>query len=337
MFKRLIIFVLLLLAISSYVDAEERNVLLVLSRDVKRVVYDIYSVDPASLEYKRILSNGLSPLYSPDGQKIAFVSRVPIEGDEYSYILSLCISNVDGSQIKKIKQHTHGVNILDLSWSPDGKKIAFATGKSIAITNLDGEIMSHTGKNKITQVDWLGDNERVVFEEAQGGISLFDLRTQKVKVVSSRGNFTKILPGTNKLVYLKKNDKVKMLIKDLDTCKEKVVANNVLVTTVKKSVYVISKDGKKIFFLTDKGNSEGVAQLRVYNLASKSISSYKDFGGFLEAVSYDGTKVAGIFKFGDKLGYGIIDLKTKKRSMIREIKNDEMDEQIFLIIRLMEW
>ena len=106
---------------------------------------------------------------------------------------------------------------------------------------------------------------------------------------------------------------------------------------MEKSVYVVSKVGIKIFFLTDKGNSEGVVQLGVYNLASKSISFYKDFSGFLETVSYDGTKVAGIFKFGDKLGYGIIDLKTKKRSMIREIKNDEMDEQIFLITRLMEW
>jgi Tol biopolymer transport system component len=338
MFKKLVAVVLLLLFTAIYTYAGERNLLFVLGRDVEKGEYDIYSANPTNLTNKKIIDSGISPLWSPDGQKIAFVFHRAIPGKMYSYQTGLHISNQDGSQISNVKQKTiGGVDILDLSWFPDGKKVAVATGSWIVINNLDEEMMAYKREAQVMQLDWLRDGGKVVFWEPTKGIFLLDLRTKEAKHISSDGGFPKILPGTNKLIYIKKGEKTSsLLMKDLDSGTEEVLAANVLAPFLKKNNIILSGDGRKIFFRRGKDDTR-VPDLAVYDVKTKSVSFHKDLEGIVEVVSRDGDKVAGLFSFEGKGGFGILDLKTGKKSFIKEIKPNQLDKRVMMMTRPMDW
>jgi Tol biopolymer transport system component len=335
MFKKLATVVLLLLFTAIYTYAGERNLLFVLGRDVEKGEYDIYSANPTNLTNKKIIDNGINPLWSPDGQKIAFTFHRALPGKMYSYQTGLRISNRDGSQIRNVKQKTFGgVDIMDLSWSPDGKRVAVATGSWIVINSLDEEIMAYKRETQVMQLDWMKDGERVIFWEPAKGIFLLDLRTKEVKLISSDGGFPKILPGTNKLIYIMKGEKIaNILTKDLESGIEEVLAANALAPFPKKNNIIVSGDGRKIFFNKGKDDTQA-PDLAVYEVTKKSISFHKDIEGIMEAASYDGNKAAGEFSFEGKGGFGILDLKTGKKSLIKEIKPNELDKRVMMMTRL---
>jgi Tol biopolymer transport system component len=337
MLKKLATVILLLLFTHIYTHAGERNLLFVLGRDVEKGEYDIYSTNPTNLTYKKIIDSGINPLWSPDGKKIAFVFHRAIPGKMYSSQTGFRISNQDGGQISNVKQKTFGAEISDFSWSPDGKRVAVATGNWIVINSLDEEIMAYKREAQVMQLDWLRDGERVVFWEPTKGILLLDLRTKEVKLISSDGGFPKIVPGTNKLVYIRKVEKTSSLLtKDLGSGIEEVLATNVLAPFLKKSNIILSGDGRKIFFRRGKDNTQA-PDLAVYNVTKKSISFHKDIEGIMEVASYDGNKAAGEFSFEGKGGFGILDLKTGKKSLIKEIKPNELDKRVITMTRLMDW
>jgi Tol biopolymer transport system component len=337
MFKKLVALTLLLLFSHICAYAGERNLLFTLGKDVEKGEYDIYSTNPANLTYKKIIDSGMNPLWSPDGQKIAFVFHRAIPGKMYSYQTGLRISNQDGSQISNVKQKTiGGVDIQDLSWSPEGKKVAVATGSWIVISNLAEEIMAYKREAQVMQLDWLRDGERVVFWETARGIFLLDLRTKEVKHISGDGGFPKILPGTNKLIYIKKGEKTSsLLMKDLESGIEEVLADNVLAPFLKKNNIILSGDGGR--FSLERKDDTRVPDLAVYDVKTKSVSFHKDLEGIVEVVSRDGDKVAGLFSFEGKGGFGILDLKTGKKSLMKEIKPNEIGKRVIMMTRLMDW
>jgi len=103
------------------------------------------------------------PVFSPDGQKIAFIR---IYNDLY-------VMNSDGSGETHLTDD--GLELAQLSWSPDGKKIAFirsdvAGFSDIYVINADG-----TGETKLTttleELDvhvgtplWSPDGKKIAFE-----------------------------------------------------------------------------------------------------------------------------------------------------------------------------
>ena len=75
-----------------------------------------------------------SPVWSPDGQRLAFVGspakHVIVGGDIY-------VVNTDGSDLAKV---TDGLNDGQPTWSPDGFRLAFVQGQGTALVviNVDG-------------------------------------------------------------------------------------------------------------------------------------------------------------------------------------------------------
>jgi Tol biopolymer transport system component len=340
MSKRTLFLVWLLFSFTFHFQLEARDLLFIIGRDVKNTEYDIFSANPVSLECKKIIDFGYNPVWSPDGQKIGFILHQSIKGKEYSYITGLHIANKDGRQVKRVKQKT-GALIDDLAWSPDGQKIAMVAGKWILIATLDEEIMAHQGPNGIRYVDWLSDGNRVVFD-GESGISLFDLRNKEAKLVAPKGVFPRIIPGTNKLLYLvvveASGGQTNIVRKDLKSGVEETLIKDITSSFPKRSAYCVSGDGRKIIF--HKGGPEASrdeAVFGVYDVAAKTIKYSEKVEGMMEAVSHDGTKIAGVFRFDDKAGYGIYDLATRKKSPIKEIGENEMDKRVFGFSKLMDW
>jgi Tol biopolymer transport system component len=91
------------------------------------------------------IGNGLSPRWSPNGQKIAFhkyagVAGAPLQSDVY-------VMNADGSNVIRLTVSPEYDG--EASWSPDGSRIAFMSRRAgtdeIFTMNADG-----TGQTRVT-------------------------------------------------------------------------------------------------------------------------------------------------------------------------------------------
>lgn len=84
---------------------------------------DIYSMDIDGYNVKQLTddpADDTSPKWSPDGKKIAFVSRRGRKNFEGIYIM-----NADGSNQTGLKVRISFSDRFSLKWSPDGKQIVY--------------------------------------------------------------------------------------------------------------------------------------------------------------------------------------------------------------------
>lgn len=84
---------------------------------------EIYVVDIDSRDLRQLTNNNVTdygPRWSPDGTKIAFVSK--LNGNEEIYVM-----DADGSNKKNVTNHE--ANDTNHTWSRDGQKIIFTSGR----------------------------------------------------------------------------------------------------------------------------------------------------------------------------------------------------------------
>ena len=74
-------------------------------------------------------ANGMSPTWSPDGGRIAFLSNRAEGWDLY-------VMNADGAEVRRL---TAGATANDPAWSPDGRWIALERGGRIELVAADGD------------------------------------------------------------------------------------------------------------------------------------------------------------------------------------------------------
>ena len=90
---------------------------------------------------RRTLTSGFHPAWSPDGTKILFIRRVSASFP-YWGLSTIRPDGTDISNIPLAQPPTYSIFRLPLTWSPDGRKIAFEAGNSansrIDIINADG-------------------------------------------------------------------------------------------------------------------------------------------------------------------------------------------------------
>ena len=124
------------------------------------------------------LTDGVGPVWSPDGQRIAFSTFFHgRDGDGDIYVM-----DADGKNLTQLI--TQLIDSLDyawqLSWSPDSQRIAFTSERSSRQVGLDMAIhvMDADGKNLTRLTDlsawgafpvWSPDGQRIAFESLRDG------------------------------------------------------------------------------------------------------------------------------------------------------------------------
>jgi Tol biopolymer transport system component len=132
--------------------------------------YDTYVIDADGKNRTRLTDftyGSTEPVWSPDGNKIAFVSL------ELAWELnagSIYVMNSDGTNPISISEESLS-GCSSPTWSPDGTKIAFAgfakgrPGSEIFVTNSDGGNRIRLTNNMVTDLlpQWSPDGTRIAF------------------------------------------------------------------------------------------------------------------------------------------------------------------------------
>lgn len=132
----------------------------------------LYVINPDGTNQKRLIDIGicfycLSLACSPDGNRIAYTSRLDSEFDEIHVV------NVDGTNHKRLTYAYDDDDNPD--WSPDGKKIAFTSKRDsnseIYVMNLDGSAQRNltNSPGSDSYPIWSPDGKKIAFLSYRDG------------------------------------------------------------------------------------------------------------------------------------------------------------------------
>lgn len=135
--------------------------------------YEIYVMNRQGKERRAIthnLATDVHPRFSPDGEKIVFIS-------DRDYQPEIYVMNADGSgQTRLTNSNSYDI---DPVWSPDGKKIAFISNRlgsfDVFVMNADGtekKLLTKSPAIDIAPV-WSPNGEKILFSSNRSGY--FDL------------------------------------------------------------------------------------------------------------------------------------------------------------------
>lgn len=128
---------------------------------------EIYAVDVATKKVRTLISGGVNtfPVMSPDGRHILFRRMI---GEMNSEVF---VADADGANSRNLTNHPSFEGWP--SWSPDGRRIAFAGNRNanyqIFLMNADGSnvrLLANT-EGRATVPRWSPDGRRIYFTNCQ--------------------------------------------------------------------------------------------------------------------------------------------------------------------------
>lgn len=258
-----------------------------------------------------------SPAISPQGDRVAFISN------KYDYFDVFVMSAVDGSNVQKLVdgQETNDFEELHLltpgmSWSPDGKKLVVATkaGEQDALVIIDVATREQEkitlGMQGIFSVSWSPDGSRLAFignDSRQSDVCVLDLATRQVTNLTNDlfSDATPVWSPDGKTVYFS-SDRGRTLLgsgithhsfpyhqADLYAIDVETRAVTQLVDWPEsdETSAVVSPDGKKLLFVSDRNGINNIYELDLATKASRPITNSLS-GVYQLSLSRDGSKLA---------------------------------------------
>jgi TolB protein len=140
------------------------------------------------------LADNVSPAYSPDGRRIAFVSQrtgtteIWVMDDDGTDARQLVPSSFDGG--------THPLMTYSPAWSPDGSKLMFARDTRVGGRQLytmavgGGSVIQQTSAGRNEDASWAPDSRHVVFKSSRGGgeqLWILDVESTALRQLTSHG------------------------------------------------------------------------------------------------------------------------------------------------------
>jgi Tol biopolymer transport system component len=288
---------------------------------------------------------GISPAISPQGDKIAFLSN------RNDYFDVFVMNAIDGEVTDKLVngQTTNNFEELKIltpaiAWSPDGKRVALAakSGEQDAILIVDAESGREEkfvfGLDGIFSVDWSPQGDKLAFvgiKERQSDIYVYDLDTKELRNLtndiysdgdpvwspdartiyfsSDRGNHIGAAGGTMKTYDYSQQDLYSI------GAASQVVERVTDWPNSDENSPVVSPDGKKLLFVSDKNGINNIYLLDLETKASRPITNSLS-GVYQLSLSKDGTKLA--FSSLSHAGYDIFLLRNP---FDRDIKIAELE------------
>ena len=173
---------------------EEKIVFTTASREAKTV--GIAIMNPDGSKRKTLTKDDaleLDPALSPDGKRIAFVvvNKDAMTGDVW-------VMDIEGKQRKKLTEHAPKTLAMGVSWSADGKRLAYSTTTNLAGPPTDAQIMvmDADGKNpkavgKGLLPAWSPDGKKILYTAIDPGprneprLAVMDADGQNVKQLTT--------------------------------------------------------------------------------------------------------------------------------------------------------
>ena len=175
--------------------------------------FEIYVMDADGGNPRRLTNNpdrDVSPSWSPDGKRIAFVSdrdrdRNVIDGRPIDEIY---VMDADGGNPQNLTNNLN--HDMSPSWSPDGKRIVFMSDRDrdgdaeIYVMDADGGNPQNLTNNRDEDhyPSWSPDGKRIVFSSARDGHFIGDFGiTDEIYVMDADGG------NEQRLTENRKNDR----------------------------------------------------------------------------------------------------------------------------------
>ena len=93
-----------------------------------KVISEIYIMNKDGSNLINLLdnaANNVNPIWSPDGENIAFISISANQEGILGNIWDIYVMDVNGEKIQNLTNNENGNQYSELAWSPDGEKIAY--------------------------------------------------------------------------------------------------------------------------------------------------------------------------------------------------------------------
>ncbi len=252
--------------------------------------------------------NNTNPVFSPDGEKIAFISN-------RNNYFDIFLMNSDGSQLRSLLKNKimRNIDVITtkghaLSWSPDGEKIVFAAEKNqrdyLYIFNLKNKKLKKL-KNKLDSVSspyFSSDGKQIVFVGMKDGINdlyLVDINGNNLEQLTDDyfdDDYPIFYPDGKKILYVSERNKQLDLFEiDVETVQIRQITNTPF-DELSASYY---NNGDKIIFVSD---ASGIYNIYSMNNDGTEVIQLTDvkIGNFTPNYSIDNQRLLFVsYRFGE--------------------------------------
>jgi Tol biopolymer transport system component len=259
----------------------------------------------------KVADNAYSPSWSPDSRRLAF--RSINDGKWLIYI-------VDADSANPAVVRGVAPRVIGLSWSPDGKWIAYVAGASagtgwdLYVIPVDGGTavqLTHDSTSIALSPTWARDSRSIVYASNRGGsLNLWRVQFEPNKP-GAAAEPSRLTTGVSEDVNpMASPDGASLAYASVHTAPDvwefRLGAREPVRLTSETTIEDyprISPDGSQLLFYSDKSGEE---ELWLLNLETKQSRQLSKGGGWQNAWSPDGRAVA----FGSPQGLHIMDISS---------------------------